>query len=197
MLFHTWWPWTFRHSVLSKISPFGFSLMLPNHDTIYLAGQPLPRASYLTCMRIDLRNNIIGKIQSDIAEGNWLLLHLFRSITYCWKCEAKISNSIFFKIKLQATGTHFFYSTHLTREIVFRVTTDAWTSRVVASYLSLTVHYINKNFETHPYMLSLIYLIESYRGEFIQGALIASLAKWSLNNLTIPAFLSPTMAAIL
>ncbi|XP_076281274.1 E3 SUMO-protein ligase ZBED1-like isoform X2 [Lasioglossum baleicum] len=67
-------------------------------------------------------------------------------------------------------------------ELVFAFTADGWTSRSIESYLSLTVHYISKDFKMCHFMLNLTELTESHTAEHLETVLLTSLRTWELNS---------------
>jgi len=64
----------------------------------------------------------------------------------------------------------------------FAATTDLWTSAANCPYLSLTVHFIDKNWEIKLYCLDTVPLLSDHTGKNIAEALKDVLANWSLDH---------------
>lgn len=59
-------------------------------------------------------------------------------------------------------------------------TTDAWTSRANESYLALSLHYIDVNFEIEKYTLGLRELTESHTGIYLSSIIKEILEEWDI-----------------
>ena len=64
------------------------------------------------------------------------------------------------------------------------ITTDGWTSIQQYGYMSLTVHYINDNFQLISRTVSIENLTGSHTGEAIQVAIRELLKKWEIYKKT-------------
>ncbi|RXN35711.1 zinc finger BED domain-containing 1-like protein [Labeo rohita] len=62
----------------------------------------------------------------------------------------------------------------------FATTTDMWSSRTMEPYMSLTVHYVNDNFEMKSRCLQTAFFPEDHTGENISEGLKEALASWGL-----------------
>ncbi|KAI5105043.1 zinc finger BED domain-containing protein 1-like, partial [Silurus meridionalis] len=62
----------------------------------------------------------------------------------------------------------------------YATTTDMWSSRTMEPYMSLTVHYINDNFEMKSRCLQTAFFPEDHTGENISEGLKEALASWGL-----------------
>ena len=108
----------------------------------------------------DFKEHIKNMISYDMEEGKLYLykLHLFYTVTYFLHIFIIIGNNP-----------------------SLALTTDGWTSHTVDSYISLTVHYISKNFELKHYMLHLIYVAEKRTSTHIKNNLLNCLSEWNLD----------------
>ncbi|XP_063075476.1 E3 SUMO-protein ligase ZBED1-like [Engraulis encrasicolus] len=61
-------------------------------------------------------------------------------------------------------------------------TTDLWSSRTTEPYMSLTVHFVNENFELCSRCLQTTYFPTDHTGENIAAGLKECLANWGLNE---------------
>jgi hypothetical protein len=64
----------------------------------------------------------------------------------------------------------------------FSLTTDIWSSRVMQSYLALTLHYLTDDFEMKTCVLEVKPLIGSHTAESIKSTLMASMDSFGLNT---------------
>ena len=64
----------------------------------------------------------------------------------------------------------------------FSLTTDIWSSRVMQSFMALTLHYLTESFELKTYVLEVKPLIGSHTGEFIASCLIESMNCFGLQR---------------
>jgi len=62
----------------------------------------------------------------------------------------------------------------------YATTTDMWSSRTMEPYMSLTVHYIDDNYEIKSRCLQTAYFPENHTGENIAQGLKEALASWGL-----------------
>ncbi len=62
----------------------------------------------------------------------------------------------------------------------YATTTDMWSSRMMEPYMSLTVHYINDNFEIKSRCLQTAFFPEDHTGENLSQGLKEALASWGL-----------------
>ena len=62
----------------------------------------------------------------------------------------------------------------------FAVTTDGWTSRANCSYVSLTVHYINKSWEMCYHLLETAESTEDHTASSLAAAMKVALERWEL-----------------
>ncbi|XP_039505675.1 E3 SUMO-protein ligase ZBED1-like [Pimephales promelas] len=62
----------------------------------------------------------------------------------------------------------------------YATTTDMWSSRTMEPYMSLTVHYIDENYEIKSRCLQTAYFPENHTGENIAQGLKEALASWGL-----------------
>ena len=62
----------------------------------------------------------------------------------------------------------------------YALTTDLWTSRVTQPYMSLTVHFINKDWVLTSRCLQTSYFPEDHTGEMIATALKEALQSWEM-----------------
>lgn len=62
------------------------------------------------------------------------------------------------------------------------ITTDCWLSNSTMSYLSLTVHYVDKNFFFHSDTLNLHYLEHEHTAQFIHSSLLKLMTSWNIQN---------------
>lgn len=67
-------------------------------------------------------------------------------------------------------------------------TTDAWSSCTMEPYLSLTVHYINKDWKLETHCLRTIYMPESHTGENISNMLRDILREYGLQVSSVVSF---------
>lgn len=68
-------------------------------------------------------------------------------------------------------------------DTILAFTTDGWSSRVVESYLSLTIHYLDKNFYSCHHMLSLFNYVCSIKSPTpgsIKDVILTCLTSWKL-----------------
>lgn len=61
-------------------------------------------------------------------------------------------------------------------------TTDCWTSRQRFGYASLTLHFINRNFERVNQLIALKNISGSHTSEVLQGALVERIRHWHLEE---------------
>ena len=68
------------------------------------------------------------------------------------------------------------------------ITTDGWTSRATSSFVNITAHMVDGNFQMKDYVLQTRPLNESHTGENIAKVLQEAAGVWNLHrdNLTIP-----------
>lgn len=64
----------------------------------------------------------------------------------------------------------------------YATTTDLWSSRTTEPYLSLTVHFINYDFELKSHCLQTVYFPADHTGENIAHGLRESLSNWGLKE---------------
>lgn len=64
----------------------------------------------------------------------------------------------------------------------YATTTDLWSSRTMEPYLSLTIHYINDDFEIKNHCLQTSFFPEDHTGEVIAQGLAEALASWDLQE---------------
>ena len=64
----------------------------------------------------------------------------------------------------------------------FSATTDLWSSRTSDPYLSLTVHYIDTEWNLQSHCLQANYMPEDHTGEQLQDALSISFDEWNLDS---------------
>ncbi|KAJ4945987.1 hypothetical protein JOQ06_023665 [Pogonophryne albipinna] len=64
----------------------------------------------------------------------------------------------------------------------YATTTDLWSSRTTEPYLSLTVHFINDDFELKSHCLQTVYFPADHTGENIAHGLRESLSNWGLKE---------------
>lgn len=64
----------------------------------------------------------------------------------------------------------------------FATTTDMWSSRTAEPYQSLTVHFINEDFDLKARCLQTAYFPDDHTGENIAAGLREGLASWDLNE---------------
>lgn len=62
----------------------------------------------------------------------------------------------------------------------FSFTTDMWSSRTLDSYMSLTVHYVNSNWELQAHCLGAFPFREDHTGEHIAQGVLDMLEEWGL-----------------
>ena len=70
----------------------------------------------------------------------------------------------------------------LSRVRFFATTSDLWSSRESTPYISLTVHFINDQWDLKSRCLGAQFIPEDHTGENIATALVAMLEEWSLNQ---------------
>ena len=78
----------------------------------------------------------------------------------------------------------------------FAVTTNGWTSRANESYLSLTVHYIDKEWKLQSHLLETRHCPESHTGENLATELEGMLATWKLSAAQMSAATTDNAANI-
>ena len=61
------------------------------------------------------------------------------------------------------------------------LTTDSWTSRACESYITITAHFINRNWNLRNFVLQIRLLEESHTGVNIGAVLREALTEWNLN----------------
>ena len=66
----------------------------------------------------------------------------------------------------------------------FAITTDGWTSRANCSYISLTVHYINKNWEMCYHLLE---SLEDHTACNLAAGMQAAFDRWDLTTAILSA----------
>ncbi|XP_076876677.1 E3 SUMO-protein ligase ZBED1-like [Brachyhypopomus gauderio] len=64
----------------------------------------------------------------------------------------------------------------------FSMTTDIWSSVNMMPYMSLTIHYLNANWELQSKCLETLFIPESHTGDNLAEALRSSLQEWSLDE---------------
>lgn len=62
----------------------------------------------------------------------------------------------------------------------YLLTTDSWMSRAGDSYISLTCHMLNANFEPHNFNLSCKHMPQGHTAENLKNALLELAAEWDL-----------------
>ena len=60
------------------------------------------------------------------------------------------------------------------------MTTDGWTSRAITSYISLTIHYLNKDFDNECVSLGVMHLPGSHTADNIANFIVVTLEKLHL-----------------
>ncbi|XP_041821745.1 E3 SUMO-protein ligase ZBED1-like [Chelmon rostratus] len=64
----------------------------------------------------------------------------------------------------------------------YATTTDLWSSRTMEPYMSLTIHYIDEDFEIKTRCLQTSFFPEDHTGEAIAQGLVEALASWDLQQ---------------
>jgi len=62
------------------------------------------------------------------------------------------------------------------------ITTDCWTSVTTESYLSITCHFINTNYELKTTVLSTKSLTKNHTVQNLADALLEVFEEWNINN---------------
>lgn len=68
----------------------------------------------------------------------------------------------------------------LSRFTFFSITTDGWTSREATSYLTYTVHLIDKEFTMHSFQLGTYEVTESHTASTLANHLLSTCKKWGI-----------------
>lgn len=64
----------------------------------------------------------------------------------------------------------------------FATTTDLWSSRTMEPYISLTIHYIDADFNLNTKCLQTVFIPEDHTGQNIAHGLREAMAAWGLNE---------------
>lgn len=81
-------------------------------------------------------------------------------------------------------------ATKLEEALYVTITTDTWTSRNNESFLAITAHFINKEFEIKSSLLDCSVLNESHTIVNLAAAIQSSLNKWKLQNKILMTYFS-------
>ena len=64
----------------------------------------------------------------------------------------------------------------------YSITTDIWSSRVMQSFMAVTLHYLTEAFDMKTFVIEVATLKGSHTGEFIAGCLRKTLSTFNLRN---------------
>ena len=64
------------------------------------------------------------------------------------------------------------------------ITTESWTSRACESYMTVTAHFLNKNWELCNYVLSTKMISEAHTGQNLGNSLASLIQEWNLRQLS-------------
>ena len=59
-------------------------------------------------------------------------------------------------------------------------TTDGWTSRSISNFISLTVHYVTKEFQSRKFTLAMSHMSETHTSKNLHEFLQATIDEWEL-----------------
>jgi len=116
-----------------------------------------------------------------ILSLQWSYLDLkgwFQNLAHAINCQVEIKNAIPSLYTEVREDLEKQLSQHAT---YFPVTTGMWTSGSTDTYISVTIHYIDNNWELHSYCLTTTYLSDDHSGENIKQSLLDTLSEWNLD----------------
>ena len=65
------------------------------------------------------------------------------------------------------------------------LTTDCWTSRTSTSFMAVTCHFVNEEFELVSYLLDCILLEDRHTGDYLAKKLLQCAIEWNIDHFTL------------
>lgn len=113
----------------------------------------------------------------------------FRSFSAASEPRYKLQSRATFRNKLIPEAYHKAASQlktklmeQLSQVSLISITTDAWTSRKTASYVTYTIHFINSEFRMESYVLGTLEFREKHTAVNLRSHMVKLLTKWGING---------------